>query len=44
MEAFGQGLDTVVAVLQREGRQLPRFEDTGLFFIVTVYKMMPTVE
>jgi ATP-dependent DNA helicase RecG len=37
VEAFGQGLDTVVAVLQREGMTLPRFEDNGAFFIATVY-------
>lgn len=37
VEAFGQGLDTVVAELRREGMQPPHFEDTGASFIVTVY-------
>lgn len=36
VEAFGQGLDTVVATLRREGLQPPRFEDVGTFFIVAV--------
>jgi len=36
VEAFGQGLDTVVAVLQQEGHPPPKFEDTGASFIVTV--------
>jgi len=36
VEAFGQGLDTVVAELRREGLQPPQFEDTGASFIVTV--------
>lgn len=37
MEAFGQGLDTVVAVLDVEQMSPPKFEDTGANFIVTVY-------
>jgi predicted HTH transcriptional regulator len=37
VEAFGQGLDTVVAVLKREELQPPRFEDLGIFFQVTVW-------
>jgi predicted HTH transcriptional regulator len=37
VEAFGQGLDTVVAELRREGMAPPHFEDTGASFIVTVY-------
>jgi ATP-dependent DNA helicase RecG len=36
VEAFGQGLDTVVAELRRESMQPPHFEDTGASFIVTV--------
>ncbi|NTW97431.1 MAG: hypothetical protein HGB28_02665 [Oscillochloris sp.] len=37
VEAFGQGLNTTVAVLKKEGMQPPRFHDTGASFIVTVY-------
>jgi len=37
VEAFGQGLDTVVAVLKREELQPPRFEDLGAFFQVTIW-------
>jgi ATP-dependent DNA helicase RecG len=37
VEAFGQGLDTVVEVLEQEGRPPPQFHDTGASFIVTVY-------
>jgi predicted HTH transcriptional regulator len=37
VEAFGQGLDTVVAVLRREGMRAPIFNDTGASFHVTVY-------
>lgn len=37
VEAFGQGLDTVVAVLKQEEMLPPRFEDTGASFIVAVY-------
>ena len=37
VEAFGQGLDTVVAELRREAMQPPLFEDTGASFIVAVY-------
>jgi len=37
VESFGQGLDTVVSVLEREGMAPARFEDTGANFIVTVY-------
>ncbi len=36
VEAIGQGLDTVVAVLAREGIEPPRFDDLGSFFMVTV--------
>jgi ATP-dependent DNA helicase RecG len=36
VEAFGQGLDTVVATLRREGLQPPKFEDVGTFFVATV--------
>ncbi len=37
VEAFGQGLDTVVNVLRSENMEAPRFEDVGAAFIVTVY-------
>ena len=37
VEAFGQGLDTVVAVLKREAMKPPAFQDTGASFHVTVY-------
>jgi len=37
VEAFGQGLDTVVAVLGQEDMTPPRFDDTGASFIVTVF-------
>ncbi len=37
VEAFGQGLDTVVSVLQDEDMQPPTFRDIGAAFIVTVY-------
>lgn len=37
VEAFGQGLDTVVAVLAQEDMTPPRFHDTGASFIVTVF-------
>ncbi len=37
VEAFGQGLDTVVRVLDNEGLPPPRFHDTGNSFIVSVY-------
>lgn len=37
VEAFGQGLDTVVAVLKAENMTPPHFHDTGQSFIVTVY-------
>lgn len=36
VEAFGQGLDTVVSVLRRENLPPPRFDDMGGFFVVTV--------
>lgn len=36
VESFGQGLDTVVAELRREGLNPPHFNDTGQSFIVTV--------
>ncbi len=37
VEAFGQGLDTVVSVLRREKMRDPIFQDVGAAFIVTVY-------
>lgn len=37
VEAFGQGLDTVVAVLREEEMQPPTFRDIGTAFIVTIY-------
>ncbi|MBA3947688.1 MAG: hypothetical protein H0X37_24425 [Herpetosiphonaceae bacterium] len=37
VEAFGQGLDTVVAVLKKEDHDPPVFRDTGESFIVGVY-------
>jgi predicted HTH transcriptional regulator len=37
VEAFGQGLDTVVAVLSQESMTPPQFHDTGASFIVTVF-------
>jgi len=37
VEAFGQGLDTVVRVLAEEELTPPHFQDTGVSFIVTVY-------
>lgn len=37
VEAIGQGIDTVVTVLDREGMAPPRFEDTRSFFHVTVF-------
>jgi len=37
VEAFGQGLDTVVAVLKKEEMLSPHFHDTGASFIVSVY-------
>ena len=37
VEAFGQGLDTVVSVLEAEEMQPPTFRDIGAAFIVTVY-------
>ncbi|HEU4327548.1 MAG TPA: ATP-binding protein [Roseiflexaceae bacterium] len=37
VEAIGQGIDTVITVLHREGMQQPHFEDTGAFFRVMVY-------
>jgi predicted HTH transcriptional regulator len=36
VEAIGQGLDTVVTVLEREDMPPPHFEDEGSFFLVTV--------
>ena len=41
VEAFGQGLDTVVAVLKTETMAAPVFQDTGQSFIVTVYGREP---
>jgi ATP-dependent DNA helicase RecG len=37
VEAFGQGLDTVVAVSKQEGLSPPTFRDTGASFIVTAH-------
>lgn len=37
VEAFGQGLDTVVRVLAEEEMAPPDFQDTGVSFIVTVF-------
>lgn len=37
VEAFGQGLDTVVRVLAEEEMTPPQFQDTGISFVVTVY-------
>jgi ATP-dependent DNA helicase RecG len=37
VEAFGQGLDTVVSVLKREDMTPPTFRDVGAAFIVTVF-------
>lgn len=37
VEAFGQGLDTVVAALEDEEMPAPAFRDTGASFIVTVF-------
>ncbi|MDQ5851792.1 MAG: hypothetical protein M3380_06895 [Chloroflexota bacterium] len=41
VEAFGQGLDTVVTVLQEEGLSPPTFRDTGSTFIVTAFGRAP---
>jgi ATP-dependent DNA helicase RecG len=37
VEAIGQGLNTVVHVLEREGMAKPIFRDTGASFVVTVF-------
>ena len=37
VEAYGQGLDTVVNVLKEEGMLAPSFRDVGAAFIVTVF-------
>lgn len=37
VEAFGQGLDTVMHALRQEGMEEPIFEDIGTAFIVTVH-------
>ncbi len=37
VEAFGQGLDTVVAVSKQEGLPPPSFRDTGASFVVTAH-------
>jgi predicted HTH transcriptional regulator len=44
VEAFGQGLDTVVAVLEHEQMPPAQFKDTGASFIVTVYGRALDVE
>ncbi len=41
VEAYGQGLDTVVTVLRDEQMRLPEFEDIGAAFMVTVYGRAP---
>ena len=41
VEAIGQGIDTVVTVLNRDGMAPPRFEDTGAFFHVTIFGKPP---
>jgi predicted HTH transcriptional regulator len=41
VEAIGQGIDTVITVLAREGMPAPRFEDTGAFFQVAVIGKPP---
>jgi ATP-dependent DNA helicase RecG len=41
VEAFGQGLDTVVRVLRDANMGSPRFEDIGAAFIVTVHGHQP---
>ena len=37
VEAIGQGIDTVVTVLNRENLAPPLFEDSGAFFRVVIY-------
>jgi predicted HTH transcriptional regulator len=37
VESYGQGLDTVVAVLRDEEMLAPAFKDVGAAFIVTIY-------
>jgi ATP-dependent DNA helicase RecG len=41
VEAFGQGLDTVVRVLRDAKMEPPHFEDIGAAFIVTVHGRQP---
>lgn len=41
VEAFGQGLDTVFAVLKAEGLEAPYFRDTGESFVAGVYGRSP---
>ncbi len=41
VEAFGQGLDTVVRVLHDAKMEPPHFDDIGAAFIVTVYGVQP---
>ena len=43
VEAFGQGLDTVFAVLKAEGLEAPYFRDTGESFVAGVYGRPPQV-
>jgi ATP-dependent DNA helicase RecG len=40
VEAFGQGLDTVFAVMEEEGLPTPTLRDTGSSFIVTAFGRM----
>ncbi|NTV99964.1 MAG: hypothetical protein HGA19_01525 [Oscillochloris sp.] len=41
VEAIGQGIDTVVTVLEREEMEPPRFEDTGSFFRASIFGKPP---
>ncbi len=41
VEAYGQGLDTVVTVLRDEQMRAPEFEDIGAAFLATVYGRTP---
>jgi predicted HTH transcriptional regulator len=45
VEELGQGLNTVVSVLDQEGMAPPQFEDTGVSFMVTVFgRTLETVQ
>lgn len=41
VEAIGQGIDTVLAVLHQEAMEPPHFEDGGSYFRVTVFGKLP---